>query len=136
MSLSAIFFGGGTALIVLLSLIQISPISINPWSAIGQAINKNLVDSISRLEEDVIALREDIKEQAAINCRARILRFGDEVVHGDLHSKEHFDQTLRDIASYNAYCDDHKDFENKVTALTSQKIEEIYMERLDKNDFL
>ena len=136
MSLSTILFGGSTALIVVLSLIQVSSININPWSAIGRAINKDIMDSIVELEEDVKNIRDDLQEQAAVNCRARILRFGDEILHGDRHSKEHFDQTLRDIAFYNAYCDEHKDFENKVTALTSQKIEEIYLERLDRNDFI
>lgn len=130
----------GTGLIILLTLIEIAPIKINPWKAIGRsigrAINSEVLDKVSALEADVQSIREDIEEQAAVDCRARILRFGDEVLHGDEHSKDHFDQTLRDIATYERYCAQHPNFENNVTELTGQRIKDVYMKRLDENDFL
>lgn len=131
---------GGGGLVALLTIIQVSDIKINPWSAIGRAIgraiNGEVLDKVSSLETDVLKIRQEIGEQAAINSRARILRFGDEVLHGDAHSKDHFDQTLRDIDAYEKYCADNPDFSNNVTSLTSQRIKEMYMKRLDKNDFL
>ena len=131
---------GGGGLLALLTLIEITPIKINPWSAIGRAIgraiNSEVLDKVNKLEADVRSIRDDIEEQSAVDCRARILRFGDEVLHGDEHSKDHFDQTLRDIATYERYCKDHPDFENNVTELTGQRIKDVYMKRLDENDFL
>lgn len=131
---------GGGGLLALLTLIEITPIKINPWSAIGRAIgraiNSEVLDKVNKLEADMRSIRDDIEEQSAVDCRARILRFGDEVLHGDEHSKDHFDQTLRDIATYERYCKDHPDFENNVTELTGQRIKDVYMKRLDENDFL
>lgn len=49
---------------------------------------------------------------------------------------DHFDQTLRDIAAYERYCEDHSEFENNVTELTSDQIKTIYRRCLDSNDFL
>lgn len=37
---------------------------------------------------------------------------------------------------YERYCDDHPEFENNVTELTSDRIETIYRRCLDSNDFL
>lgn len=131
---------GSGGLILLLSLVEISSIKINPWSAlgrgIGRAINGEVLAKVSALETDIQSIKDDIEEQAAVECRARILRFGDEVLHNDRHSKDHFDQTLRDIAKYECYCKDHPDFENNVTELTGQRIKEVYMRQLHDNDFL
>ena len=131
---------GGGGLVALLTIIQVSDIKINPWSAIGRAIgraiNGEVLDKVGALEAEVQGIKDDIEEQAAVNCRARILRFGDEVLHNDRHSKDHFDQTLRDIAKYELYCKDHPDFENNVTELTGQRIKEVYMRQLHDNDFL
>ena len=59
-----------------------------------------------------------------------------ETIHGVRHTKEHFDQILRDITSYERYCDDHPHFENNTTVLTSQRIKDIYEDCLAKADFL
>ncbi len=130
----------GGILLAVLTIIQISPIKINPWSyiakMIGRALNGELIAEVKRLKAEVDGIRKDTGEQNAVNCRARILRFGDECLHGVKHTKEHFDQTLRDITIYEKYCKDHPDFENDVTELTSARIKEIYSHCLDSNDFL
>lgn len=140
MALKEILLGGGGVLLVLLTLIQIAPLKINPWSAIakavGRAINSEVLDKVGKLEKDLQGVQSGMLEEKAVNCRARILRFGDECLHGERHTKDHFDQTLRDIAAYERYCESHKDFENNVTGLTSDRIKEIYRHCLDNNDFL
>lgn len=131
---------GSGGFIALLTLIEITPIKLNPWKAIGRgigrAINGEVLDKVSSLEADVQKIREEIGEQSAINSRARILHFGDEVLHGDKHSKDHFDQTLGDIDAYEKYCAEHPDFHNNMTVLTAKRIKDVYMKLLDKNDFL
>lgn len=131
---------GSGGVLALMTLVEISKIKINPWSAIGRAIgraiNGEVLDKVDALEQDVQSIRKEIGEQTAVNCRARILRFGDEVLHGCTHSKDHFDQTLLDIDVYEHYCADHPDFANNLTALTSKRIKDVYMKRLNENDFL
>lgn len=140
MALKEILIGGGGALLVLLTLIQVAPVKVNPWSAIakavGRAINSEVLDKVGKLEKELQSVQSSMLEEKAVNCRARILRFGDECLHGERHTKDHFDQTLRDIAAYERYCENHKDFENNVTGLTSDRIKEIYRHCLDNNDFL
>lgn len=140
MELKELLLNGGGTLLVLLTLIQIAPVKINPWSliakAVGRAINGEVLEKVSKLDQEMQGVRAAMAEEKAVNCRARILRFGDECLHGERHTKEHFDQTLRDIAAYERYCEDHPDFENNVTELTSDRIKEIYRHCLTNDDFL
>ena len=130
----------GGLLIALLTLIQIAPIKINPWSAIakalGRAINKEMMDKLESLDKEMKQLRDATALESALNCRVRIIHFGDETLHGQKHTKEHFDQILRDIDKYEHYCSTHPEFENNVTVLTSARIKEIYQKRLADGDFL
>ncbi len=133
--------GGGAGLFVLLSVfVEISPVKINPVSAflkwLGKKINGELTEKVDKLGVEVKALQNADAERDAINCRTRILRFGDEVIHGTRHSKDHFDQTLRDIDTYEHYCSEHPTFKNNVTGITTEKIKAVYKKRLDLNDFL
>lgn len=133
--------GGGAGILMLLSVfVEISPMKINPVSAflkwMGKKINGEVIEKVDKLETEVKALQQADAERDAINCRARILRFGDEVIHGVHHSKDHFDQTLRDIDTYEQYCSGHPNFKNNVTGMTTEKIKDVYKKRLDQNDFL
>ena len=102
----------------------------------GRALNGEMLDKLSALERDVRQIKDDAARREAVMARTRILRFGDEILHKELHTKEHFDQTLRDITAYEQYCDNHPEFENSCAVLTVRKIKDTYMERLEKNDFL
>ena len=145
---------GGICLVVLLSLVEISPIKINPWSklfrSLGKALNKDMLDEINGLKTELTSLKEEIKkvddrvdkmdsridENNAIQCRSRILRFGDEVSHGQNHSHDHFKQIFCDITTYNSYCHNHPEFQNDMTKITSKRIEDDYMERDKRDTFL
>ncbi len=147
--------GGSTAtLIAVMTIVQLSPIKINPWSfigkifgkiarKIGKAINSELYEKVEQLEAkienictEVKSVKDDISETKAIDCRTRILHFGDEVLHRQKHTKEHFDEILKDIKTYEIYCKNHPSFPNHTTVLTSKRIKEIYEECLKNGDFL
>lgn len=138
---------GGVCLVLFLSLIEISPLKINPWGklfgAFGRAINKEMLKELSdlktevkKVDERVSKMDERIDENNVIQCRSRILIFGDEVSHGQNHSREHFRQVLSDITSYNSYCHEHPEFQNDMTKITSKRIEDDYMERDKIDNFL
>lgn len=118
-------------IIVILSLVQIAPIKISPWTWIGGWIGKiigvkTVSDKVDKLENKVDSLENKVDKNDAITSRVRILRFGDELRTGVTHSKESFDQVLSDITNYNQYCMDHPKFENDKTVLTTQVIKETY----------
>ena len=128
-------------------LVQISPIKIDPWSkiahAIGRAINKEVIDKVNKLENDVSALKEigdsrDAKEDErhARTLRRDILRFGEELRHIPKHSKERFDDVLLEITEYESYCNAHPDFKNRMTTATVNLIMSVYEKCLEDDSFL
>lgn len=126
--------------IFLMSLIQITPIKINPWSYIlkkmSESITGEIISNIEGLKNDVNTVEENLERQVAISCRSRILVFGDEIIRGNKHSKEHFNHILNDITLYEQYCDDNPHFINNMTKLTAERIKETYSECMMKNTFL
>ena len=101
---------------------------------------KRTEDTIfSKLEELNTKLDKHISEDAASktdDARARILRFGDEVRQGQLHTAEHWNDILHDVDRYEDYCDLHHDYENNRATSTIAFLKAIYAEHLKKNDFL
>lgn len=105
---------------LLLSLIQIAPIKIDPWSKlfkwIGKIINGSVMDELKGIKEDLANVHAELdnvkereEEREANQTRYRLLRFDDELRQGIDHSEEHFNQTLMDVDNYKKYCDTHKD---------------------------
>ena len=135
-----IFLYGGGGLILLLTLVQITPIKINPWTwlarRVGRAINGEVLENVSHLKEDVKDLKDSNDEEWASLSRSHILRFGDELLHGVAHSKEHFDQILIDISKYKKYCAEHPDYLNDVANATMEQIQRTYQKCLEDNSFL
>ena len=147
MSLNEICIGSGGILIILLTLIEITPIKLNPWSKICRWIGKqtqhDLTLKIDTIQEDLKTVKSDLKDlqyadalKEAQECRYRILRFADECYLGQLHSKEHFGQILSDISTYEKYCEDHPDFPNSVAILAIEQIKGRYNKHLKNHDFL
>lgn len=140
MSLIEILSSSGGAILVLFTLVQIAPVKLNPWSWIakklGRALNGETIEKVDELCKDVQALRNECDERQAVNCRTRIMRFGDEILHGTKHSKEHFDQILLDITSYEKYCEQHPNFENNIAVVTVQHIKRVYQNCLEENSFI
>lgn len=132
-------YGSGVAILIM-TIIQISPIKINPWSwigrCIGRAINGEVLEKVETLTRDVKRNKDDDDEQWASLSRTHILRFGDEILHGVSHSKEHFNQVLLDISKYEQYCESHPQYINNIATATIQQIKKTYQKCLDENIFL
>ena len=131
---------GGGGMLVLMTLVQIIPIKINPWSwiakRIGRAINSEVLEKINKNNETVERFKAETAEQWASLRRTHILRFGDEILHGVIHSKEHFDQILVDISKYESYCKDNPEYLNSIANATIEQIKRTYQKYLEDNSFL
>ena len=140
MVLKDILIGGGGIFLVICTLIQIAPIKVNPWSwlarKLGRAINGEIIEKVDNLSNDLNLLRVESEEREATTCRARIMRFGDEILQGKEHTKEHFDQTLLDITFYETYCDEHPKFRNSIAVATIASIRRVYDKCLKEKTFL
>lgn len=125
------------------TLIKIPKLELNVWGLIGRAMNKELNTKLDMILHQQSKTAEKLDEHIAmdderyaVDCRARILRFNDEILHGQKHTKEHFDQTLSDITTYNSYCDAHKDFKNQITIHATENILKTYDTCMEEHSFL
>lgn len=138
-------YGGGIVL-ALLSLVEIAPIKVNPWSAlakiIGRGINSEVLKDLgevkamqaktqSRLDEHI---RMD-DERYADELRARILQFDNELRRYIMHDEEDFIEALAIIETYEKYCNTHSEYHNSraLRAIANTKRE--YQERLERREF-
>ena len=140
MSINEWLAGGGGLLLALLTLVQIAPVKINPWSAIAKAVGRAVNADVLREIDDVkTGLRNHIRtddERNADEHRARILRFNNELLRDIPHTREEFIEVLNDIDHYERYCKAHPDYENNRAVHAIANIGRVYDERLQKHDFL
>ncbi len=138
--------------IMVLSLVEISPIKINPWSMLIRWFARLL--GISDLKTEIVQLRDRMDElekkidsmkisndennqlKEALAARRRILRFNDELLQKVKHSKEMFDDILSDISDYDRYCRTHPDFVNQKAVFSEQNIGKAYKKCMEENAFL
>ena len=130
--------GGG--LFLLLTLIQLAPIQINPWSAIarwvGRAVNGEVLGKLGKLEKQLDEHINTDGKRDADSHRLEILRFNNELLRSVGHTKEEFIEVLAEIDAYERFCEGHPDYPNNRAALAIENIQENYKERLKKHDFL
>lgn len=123
-----------------MTCVEVLPVRLNPWGwlfrQLGQAINGDIREELAGLRRQVESLSGELRRQQAESCQARIIRFGDELLHDALHSKEHFDQILLDISVYEQYCDANPQMANGVAALTIARIKQVYGDCLREHNFL
>lgn len=124
--------GGG--LFVLLTLIQLAPIKVNPWSWLAKTIGKAMgIAAIEKKLDEHIATDD---KRDADSHRLEILRFNNELLRSVGHTKEEFIEVLAEIDAYERFCEGHPDYPNNRAALAIENIQENYKERLKKHDFL
>lgn len=131
----------GIGLIAILSLVQITPIKINPWTSIikciGKMLNADMMEQISSLEKKLDKHIDSDDKRYAKMCRIRILQFDEEIRLGKNHTEEHFIQIMDDIDWYENYCKESKDcFKNSVANFAIQNIQRVFTEARNDNSFL
>lgn len=147
MSLQEILTGGGVTLLVLATIIQISPLKINPWSflvkTLGHAINAEVLKELSEVKERQGKTREKLDEHIRIDDerdadlhRNRILVFNNELLRKIPHTREDFIEILAEIDEYERYCTEHPRYKNNRAVHATANIKRIYDDRLKNNDFL
>lgn len=147
MSIQEILTYSGGAVLALLTLVEITPIKINPWSALAKAIGRAInTDVLKDLDEVKTAQKETQKrlndhirvddERNADEHRARILQFNNELLRDIPHTQEDFIEVLAEIDVYEAYCKSHPEYPNSRAVHAISNIERVYDDRLAKHDFL
>ena len=133
MSIQEILASGGGVLVVVMTLVQIAPVKLTPGSwlarSIGRAVNAEVIKKL-----DAHITMDD--RRTADGHRARILHFNNELLRDIDHTKEEFSEVLAEIDAYELYCWEHPEYPNNRAVLAIKNIQEVYMERLKRHDFL
>lgn len=91
---------------------------------------------INSLEEAFDQKAKEDSEKEAKAARRRILRADDEIRMGMKHSKDFFEDVLRDIDAYEEYCDEHPHFKNRCAESAIRNVSETYDTCKAENSFL
>lgn len=136
------------------TLVQVSPIKINPWSWIWKmlkwiwrsfcrSLNAEVLAQLSKVQEEQQETKAKLEkhiqlddEREADKVRSGILQFNNELLRDIPHTKEEFVEILSKIDWYNKFCENHKDYRNSRAVHAIANIERAYDERLQKHDFL
>ncbi len=134
MTLAQIFSWGGGGLFLLLTLVELAPIKVNPWSWLAKSVGKAI--GIAAVEKKLDEHISTDDRRDADRHRMEILRFNNELLRSIDHTKEEFIEVLAEIDAYERFCEDHPDYPNNRAVLAIENIRENYRERLKKHDFL
>lgn len=108
------------------TLIQISPLKINPWSWLAKMIR--LVNGTEALEKRIDVLSKDIAETRAKVIRKEIIDFAEELKRGKQYHLAEFEEVSRLITEYRALIKKH-DIQNGYGVAQMDYIEEYMKER-------
>ncbi len=134
MSIQELLAGGGGLLVILMTLIQIAPVKVNPWSwvarCVGKAINGDVLTKLDVLEDRLDGhIETDDKRNADLH-RAQILQFNTELLRGAKHTEEDFNEIFYNINCYERYCREHPDYQNNRAVHAIKNIGRDYDERM------
>lgn len=127
-------------IIFLISLvIQITPIKINPWSALFQWIGKTITSSNSNKIDGLITkvdkIDQDVMNNEKDRIRWEILDFANSCRNGRQHTRDEFQHIVELHDKYLQLLKKTND-KNGVFQVEYEYIQKLYAERLEKNDFL
>jgi hypothetical protein len=127
-------------LVILVGMIKIPKVELNIWNwigrTIGSSINKEVMDQVKDLSTKVDSIETNAELERVRYARQRILRFNDEILCNQKHSKEHFDEVLDDIDVYEDYCATHENYENNKAVLAIKTIKKTYDKCMENHNFL
>jgi hypothetical protein len=128
-----------TIIIVISIFIQITPIKVNPWSAlfkwIGKTITGNACSKIDGLIDKVGKIEKDVKTNEKDRIRWEILDFANSCRNDRKHTRDEFQHIVALNDKYKRLLKETGD-SNGVFEVEYNYIQDLYAERLEKNDFL
>ena len=126
-------------LLVLSFFIQISPIKINPWSAlvkwIGKTLTSTLAERLDKVENTLASVENSIDENQKDRIRWEVLDFANSCREGRHHTKDQFQHIITLNDKYKGLLK-RTDDKNGVFDAEYDYIQDIYKERQQKNDFI
>ena len=118
-------------LVIVLSLVEISPIKINPWKWL-----KSFLELPTRLEK----LEHEFNDDRAFRWRSLIFNRSRTIEKsfqkGELLRREEWEDTIDTISNYEKYCENNPQFKNELANQTIAYVKKQYQYALEYNMFL
>ena len=88
-------------LVILLSLVEITPIKLSPLKWIGKRINSEAIERLDKVEKK-------LDEHIAQSYRNKILAAQNTLLNGQTFTMEEFDEIIEACGNYETYCEVNK----------------------------
>lgn len=140
MTLQAIFenvSAGGivSIIVIILSLVEITPVKLSPLQWIGNRINKPINDRLDKVEDKLELANHKLDEHIAESYRNSILNVQDRLIKGDKFTREEWKKAIKSCQAYDKYIEDNK-LSNDLVEEAMAYIHRQYQRALDSSDFL
>ena len=130
--------GIGAVVLIALTLVEFTPIKINPLSAIfgwiGRKLNGELSEKVNALTSDLDKFKKDFEVKNANDLRWSILGFARSCRKGDRHSREEWKHVIDQMAFYEEYVE-KKNITNGVIKEDTKYLRNLYHKINSENDF-
>lgn len=118
-------------LVIVLSLVEISPIKFNPWKWL-----RSFLELPTRLEK----LEHEFNDDRAFRWRSLIFNRSRTIEKsfqkGELLRREEWEDTIDTISNYEKYCENNPQFKNELATQTIAYVKKQYQYALEYNMFL
>lgn len=135
--LSQITAGGiVSVLVIILSLIEITPIKVSPLQWIGRRINKETIEKVEKIEKKVEQLEDKMDEHTAQSYRTKIMNFQNQLLKDGIggHTQEAWLEVILASEAYEKYVKDNN-IQNGMCTFAIDYIKESYKKCLKTRDF-
>lgn len=130
---------GVVALIILLSLIQVSKIQINPWDKIlgwiGDRLNSGIKEKVSEVEKKLDQHIKESEVRDLRDTRQYILDFANSCMYGRKHTQEQFKFVIKKCDEYEEYVEKNRIKNGEITSAIDY-IRKLNTKCMENNSFL
>ena len=126
------------AFVALVTIIQVSPIKINPWDLllgwVGDRLNSHIIKRVDEMDEKLTEHIQESRDSSVKRRRQRILNFVEQGMEGKRYTKESFDYMIKECDEYETYIKEH-DIKNGVIEASITEIRKRYINHIHNADF-
>lgn len=134
---------GATTFIIIIivlftTLIQISPLKLNPWDFclgwVGDRLNSHIIKKVDALDIKLTEHITESKDSYIKQKRGRILKFVEDGMGGKKYTKETFEFMIKECDDYETYIKKN-DIKNGVIEASITEIRRRYLDHVHNADF-
>lgn len=127
--------GGLSIIIIMMGLIEVTPIKISPLNWIGKRVNQSTIERIDEIEKSIKKVDSKLDEHVAESYRNNIFCVQDRLIKGDKFTREKWKKAIKSCQAYEKYVEDNE-LSNDLADEAMDYIHRQYQKSLDTADFL